>query len=212
MKKQVFSLATLMVLSMAPMAAAHADSMDNMDIRPYMGVGMGAFGVEYKDTAISQKKTVFGGFVKGGADIGDYFGLELRLGTTSTGSKSYAAGTLGTAAGTYKTSADYFFSYLAKLQVPASDELKPYVLLGGTTAKFKSQNSSTALSASKAKTGFTYGAGIDYNLGNQLSVNVEWVQYWTNVKLGTTYAAAPTGATDSKAKIWGVVAAVDYHF
>jgi len=209
MKKQVFSLATLVVLSIAPMAAAHAD---NMDVRPYMGVGMGAFGVEYKDTAISQKKTVFGGFVKGGADIGDYFGLELRLGTTSSGSKSYTAGTLGTAAGTFKTSAKYFFSYLAKLQVPASDELKPYVLLGGTTAKFKSDNSSTALSASKAKTGFSYGAGLDYNLGNQLSVNVEWMQYWTNVKLGTAYAAAPTGATDSKGKIWGVVAAVDYHF
>ena len=209
MRKHVYSAAALLTLGMIPLASAHAD---NMDVKPYMGVGLGAFGLEYKDTAISQKRTTFGGFIKGGADIGDYFGLELRLGTTTSGSKSYTAGTLGTGAGTYKTKADYFLSYLAKFQVPASDDLKPYALLGGTTAKFKSDNSATGLSSSKAKTGFTYGFGLDYNLGNQLSVNAEWVQYWTNVKLGTSYAAAPAGATDNKAKIWGVVGSIDYHF
>lgn len=172
MKKQICSAVALLVLSMAPLAAAHAD---NMDVRPYMGVGMGAFGLEYKDTGIAQKKTGFGGFVKGGADIGDYFGLELRVGTTTSGSKSYAAGTLGAAAGTFKTKADYFFSYLAKLQVPASDDLKPYILVGGTTAKFKATNTATSTSASKAKTGVSYGVGVDYGLGNQFSVNVEWM-------------------------------------
>ncbi len=212
MKKQICSAVALLVLSMVPLAAAHAK---DMDVRPYMGVGMGAFGLEYSDSVISQKKTGFGGFVKGGADIGDYFGLELRLGTTSKPSKSYAAGTLngaGSAAGTFKTSASYFLSYLAKLQIPVSDELKPYVLLGGTTASFKATNSVRATSASKAKTGFSYGAGLDYHLGNRFSANVEWMQYWSNVKLGSAYAAAPTGATNSKAKIWGIVAAVDYHF
>lgn len=209
MKKQIFTAAALMLAGMGSANVAHAS---DMDVRPYLGVGMGAFGLEYKDTAISQKRTVFGGFVKGGADIGDYFGLELRLGTTSSGNKSYAAGTLGTAAGTFETTASYFASYLAKLQVPASDELKPYVLLGGTTAKFKATNSATAASASKAKTGFTYGAGIDYRLSDTFSANVEWMQYWTNVKLGTGYTPAPAGATNSKARIWGAVAAVDYHF
>jgi len=210
MKKQMFvAAAALMVSGMAPIPAAHAG---DMDVKPYMGVGMGAFGLEYKDTAISQKQTVFGGFIKGGAGIGDYFGADLRVGTTSSASKSYVAGTLGAGAGTFKTTATYFVSYLAKLQVPASAELKPYILLGGTTAKFKSTNSSTTTSASKAKTGISYGAGIDYAISDQFSANVEWMQYWNNVKLGTNYATAPAGATDSKAKIWGVVAAVDYHF
>jgi len=209
MKKQICLAAALMVLSMAPLAVAHAD---NMDVRPYMGVGMGAFGLEYRDSAISQNNTGFGGFVKGGADIGDYFGLELRLGTTSKVSTNYVAGTLGAAAGKFETSAGYFLSYLGKLQIPASDELRPYALFGGTTASFKSSNSSSGLSSSKAKTGFSYGFGLDYNLGNQFSVNAEWMQYWSDVKLGSGYAAAPTGATDSKARIWGVVAAVDYHF
>ncbi len=207
MKKQICLAVALLLLSIAPATVAHAN---DMDIRPYMGVGMGAFGIEYSDSAISQRKTTFGGFVKGGADIGDYFGLELRLGTTTKGSKDYAAGTLGAAAGTFEASADYFVSYLAKLQVPASDELKPYALLGGTTASFKTTNSSTGLSSSKAKTGFSYGFGIDYNLGNQFSVSGEWMQYWTNVNLGTSYAPAP--GTNPKAKIWGIVAAVDYHF
>lgn len=208
MKKPLLSAAALLVAGMTPIMAQAED----MAVRPYMGIGTGAFGLEYKDTAISQKQTVFGGFIKGGADIGDYFGLELRVGTTSSASKSYAAGTLGAGAGTFKTTATYFVSYLAKLQVPASAELKPYILLGGTTAKFKSTNSSTATDASKAKTGVSYGAGIDYAFAEQFSANVEWMQYWSNVKLGTNYTTAPAGATDSKAKMWGIVAAVDYHF
>jgi len=207
MKKQILS-AALLLAGMAPIAAQAGD----MDVKPYMGVGVGAFGLEYKDTAISQKQTTFGGFIKGGADIGDYFGVELRVGTATSGSKSYGAGTLGAAAGTFKTTATYFVSYLAKFQVPASAELKPYILVGGTTAKFKSTNSATTTSASKAKTGISYGAGIDYAFADQFSANVEWMQYWNNVKLGTNYATAPVGATDSKAKIWGIVAAVDYHF
>jgi len=209
MKKQILLAAVLMVLSMAPIKVLHAN---DMDVRPYMGVGVGAFGLEYRDTIISQNNTGFGGFVKGGADIGDYFGLELRLGTTSKVSTNYTAGTLGTAAGKFETSAGYFLSYLGKLQIPASAELRPYALIGGTTASFKSSNSSTGLSSSKAKTGLSYGFGLDYNLGNQFSLNAEWMQYWSDVKLGSGYAAAPTGATDSKARIWGIVAAVDYHF
>ena len=209
MKKQICSVIALLVLSMTPLTVAHAD---DMDVRPYMGVGVGAFGLEYRDSNINQKNTGFGGFVKGGADIGDYFGLELRLGTTSKVGTDYVAGTLGTAAGKFETSAGYFLSYLGKLQIPASAELRPYALIGGTTASFKSTNSSSGLSSSKAKTGLSFGFGLDYNLGNQFSVNAEWMQYWTDVKLGSGYAAAPTGATNSKARIWGIVAAVDYHF
>ena len=74
MKKQICLAVALLLLSIAPATVAHAN---DMDIRPYMGVGMGAFGIEYSDSAISQRKTTFGGFVKGGADIGDYFGLEI---------------------------------------------------------------------------------------------------------------------------------------
>jgi len=60
-----------------------------------------------------------------------------------------------------------------------------------------------------AKSGISYGVGVDYNLGNQLSANIEWVQYWNNVALGSTKSAV---GTSPKAKIWGLVAGLDYRF
>ena len=41
---------------------------------------------------------------------------------------------------------------------------------------------------------------------DQWSAGLEWMQYWTNVKLGTTFG------TNAKAKMWGAVASVAYHF
>jgi opacity protein-like surface antigen len=206
MKKQVYLVAALLSLSMVPLTSAQANEWD---MRPYMGVGLGAFNVGYKDSRVSQTDTGFGGFIKGGADFGEYFGLEMRLGTTSNGSTSYAAGTLGASAGTLKASTDYFVSYLAKVQMPVSNELRPYALLGGTTAVFKTTNSVIGWTEKVAKSGLSYGVGVDYNLGNQLSVNVEWMQYWNNVTLGNK-SAGP--GTSPKAKFWGLVAGLDYHF
>jgi len=206
MKKQIYLAAAFLVASIVPLTAAQANEWD---MRPYMGVGLGAFGVEYKDSRVSQTDTGFGGFIKGGADFGDYFGLEMRVGTASNGSKSYAAGTLGASAGTLKGSTDYFVSYLGKVQMPVSNELRPYALLGGTTAVFKTANSVSGWSEKVAKSGISYGVGLDYNLGNQLSANVEWVQYWSDVKLGSTTAGP---GTSPKARIWGLVAGLDYRF
>ena len=206
MKKQIYLAAAFLVASMAPLTTVQANEWD---MRPYMGVGVGLFNVGYKDSSVSQTDTGFGGFIKGGADFGDYFGLEMRVGTASNGSKSYAAGTLGTSAGTLKASTDYFVSYLGKAQMPVSDELRPYVLLGGTTAVFKTTNSALGNTKKVAKSGISYGVGVDYNLGNQLSANIEWVQYWNNVALGSTKSAV---GTSPKAKIWGLVAGLDYRF
>jgi len=206
MKKQIYLAAAFLVASMVPLTTVQAN---DYDMRPYMGVGVGLFNVGYKDSRVSQTDSGFGGFIKGGADFGDYFGLELRVGTTSNGSKSYAAGTLGASAGTLKASSDYFVSYLGKVQMPVSNELRPYALLGGTTAVFKTTNSAIGWSEKVAKSGISYGVGLDYNLGNQLSANVEWVQYWNNVTLGNK-SAGP--GTSPKAKIWGLVAGLDYRF
>jgi len=206
MKKQIYLAAVFLGLSVVPLTNAQANEWD---MRPYMGVGLGAFNVGYKDSRVSQTDTGFGGFIKGGADFGDYFGAEIRVGTTSNGSTSYAAGGALGSAGTLKASSDYFVSYLGKVQMPVSNELRPYALLGATTAVFATTNSVSGASEKVAKTGISYGVGLDYNLGNQLSANVEWVQYWNNVTLGNK--SAGTG-TSPKAKIWGLVAGLDYRF
>jgi len=199
MKKLMIAMAAM--LTMSGIAQAQ-------DFKPYAGVGIGAFGLEYKDAAISQKKITFGSFAKFGVDINDYFGAELRVGGTSNAKKTYTAGLPG--AGTFKTSMNYFISYLGKVQYPVNDELRVYALLGGTTGKFKATNSASGASASKSKTGFSYGVGMDYSLSRQLSAGAEWMQYWTNVKMGNTFLPAPS--TGNKVKLWGAVGSISYHF
>ncbi len=64
-----------------PFATAHAQ---DFDLRPYVGAGIGAFGLELKN--ISQKNTVFGGFGKLGADVGDYLGFPEKANNRSASS------------------------------------------------------------------------------------------------------------------------------
>ncbi len=205
MRKYLHITIAALCLAALPLANAEAQDLDgdndirvdsdgDFDIRPYTGFAAGAFGLELRDSAgYSQKSTVFGGYAKLGADIGDNLGAELRIGSSSSGTK-----------GNTKLSDSYFISYLAKLQMPLAPDFKVYALLGGTTANFKKTTAGTA--KSQSKTGFSYGLGGDFHLDDRLAAGAEWVQYWTNVKLGT--ALGP----NNKAKLWGIMGSLSYHF
>ena len=200
MRKYLYMTMAALSLAVLPVAGVYAQDFDgdndvrmdtdnDFDIRPYAGVGIGAFGLELKSPTVNQKNTVFGGFGKVGADIGDYLGAELRFGSTSSGTT-----------GNTKLSDSYFISYLAKVQYPVTLDFRPYALIGGTTSKFKV--TTAGVETSNTKTGFSYGFGADYYLQDQLSIGGEWMQYWTNVNIGT----------NAEAKIWGATATVAYHF
>jgi len=206
MRKYLHITLASLCLTALPLACAQAqdfdgdndiriDSDNDFDIRPYAGFGIGAFGLELKDnTGFNMKKTVFGGFGKFGADIGDYLGAEIRIGSTGSATT-----------GNIKLSDSYFISYLAKIQFPVTVDFKPYALIGGTTAKFK--KTTTGVESSKSKSGFSYGFGAEYYLQDSLSLGGEWIQYWTNVNLGTM-----GGTTGNKAKLWSATGTVAYHF
>jgi len=204
MRNHLFAAMAALTLAALP---ANVQAQD-FDVKPYVGAGLGAFGLELKGTngtVYSQKNTVFGGYVKLGADIGDYLGAELRVGATGSGTQSNPAGTMGsTVPFDGKIQATSLVSYLGKVQFPATPDLKLYALLGGTTAKFKFTATSTVGSGSSSgtKTGFTYGVGAEYSFQDTLSAGIEWVQYWTNVN----------AYLDGKVKIWGVTANAAYHF
>ncbi len=168
------------------------------DFKPYAGVGLGAFGLELKNASIAynQKNTVFGGYLKFGADINDYFGGELRIGTTANGTSTYPRGTI-------TLSGDYFLSYLAKIQYPLTPDFRLYGLLGGTTAKMKvSVVGPLVVSDSATQTGFSYGVGGEYFFNPNMSLGAEWMQYWTNVGMGAGF----------EGKIWGAVGTLNYAF
>ncbi|RMH62463.1 MAG: porin family protein, partial [Zetaproteobacteria bacterium] len=173
------------------------------DIRPYAGMGLGAFGLELKNAGINgynQKNTVFGGYLRLGADVNDYFGAEFRVGTTGSGTTNYPNGSI-------KLDAGYLISYLAKVQYPFTPDFRLYGMLGATTAKLNVSvsviNPGTLSAADSAtKTGFSYGVGGEFMLDNNLSLGAEWMQYWTDVDLGVGF----TG------RLWSAVGTLNYAF
>ena len=201
MRKYLYIAAALLGFAMLPMVNAQA--ADNDGFKPYAGVGIGMFGLEFTNNSgtANFNQTVFGGYGKAGADIGDYFGLELRVGATAKGSE-----TKTTATSTFKV--NYLISYLAKAQYPVSPEFKVYALFGGTTAQLKSTDS-TGFNDKPSKTGLSYGVGAEYRMQDSLSVGAEWMQYWTNIKLDPAPSKYGAGA---KFKIWGAVGTLAYHF
>lgn len=171
----------------------------------YLGAGLGVFGLTESGANISQRSSVFGGFIKGGLEFNDWLGIELRLGSTVKGVRDNAAGTLGyTAPFTTSVQAESFISYLVKLRVPLASAFRPYAILGATTASFKSTVlvSGNHSSLVNTATGLSYGIGGDYTINNQLSASAEWMQYWDGV----------TTTPNTKARIWGAVAALNVYF
>ncbi|MFQ5345819.1 MAG: porin family protein [Mariprofundus sp.] len=195
-----------LLIAMAAMVAMSGVAQAQ-DIKPYVGVGAGAFGLEYTEPGFNQKSTTFGGFVKLGVDVNEYVGAELRLATTSKGSKSYPAGTLGGIVPfDFSLTGQSMISYLAKLQFPVAQDFRVYGLIGGTTGKLKRELSvpvgGRLINDSATKTGFSYGFGGEYFVADHVSVGGEWIQYWTDVNLGT-------GITG---RLWSATGSLNYHF
>lgn len=166
-----------------------ATTAQAQDIKPYAGVSIGAFGIENKGTTVNQNNTLLGAVGKFGVDINEYFGGEIRLGTTSRGTT-----------GTTSQKSSYFASYLAKAQLPVSGDFNVYTVLGATTAKVQLTQAGTT--TSRSKTGLSYGFGGAYSVADKVSVGAEWVQYWTDVK----------SFTGNKTSLWGIAATATFHF
>jgi len=205
MRKYMYMKVAVLSLVLMPITGAYAQGLD---VKPYAGIGIGMFGLEAKGAngvTYNQNSTVFGGFGKFGVDVGDYFGAELRIGSTGSGTETMAAGTFGVGSAFNSTiKMKQFVSYLGKVQYPISQDLRVYGLFGGTTAKF--QQSDKFSTESGSKTGFSYGFGGEYALG-KLSVGGEWVQYWTNIGGNGAF-----GNLSAKVKMWGAVGTVSYRF
>ncbi len=176
-----------------------AASAQAQDISYYTGIGLGTLNTEYKDAAIDQTNTTFGGYVNFGADFNEYFAAELRLGMSGKNKKS-----IGGVSRTF--SSPFFVSYLAKGKYPVTSEIDLYALVGGTTARIK--GTSAGLTQTETKTGLTLGAGADYRLNEHVSLGAEWTQYMFPVKV----TAGSVFGTSAKARMWGITANTTYHF
>jgi len=150
------------------------------DIKPYVGIGIGGYS---KDVGgATGTTTVFGGFGQFGADIGDYFGAELRLGTSST--TSITSGGVN-----IDLNLDYAFSYLGKLQAPITESIRIYTLLGGTTGQVTGKINTPGFgfaasgtnTLSVKTTSFSIGGGLDFQIQDSLSIGAEYMRYYSDV-------------------------------
>jgi len=154
------------------------------EFKPYVGGGLGLFVLDFTGSGVTgiSNKDVFGGFGIFGMDYGDFIGGELRVG--SAANTSFDVGSVNET-----LSIDYFFSYLAKLQLPVSDDFRFYTLIGGTSAKssLKINTPGVVFAAtnttdiSDTSTSFTVGAGLDFKIQDQFSIGAEWVRYGSDV-------------------------------
>jgi opacity protein-like surface antigen len=200
--KLVIAMVGMMAISTG---VAQAGSIQDFNPTPYVGIGLGVYGLHESEPGYSQNNDEFGGYVNAGVNFNDYLGLELRVGTATKGSQTNPAGTLGVpTVWTADLQADYLISYLAKLQYPVNPQFNVRAMLGATTAHLKATLVAAGVAASNSAThtGFSYGLGADYNVNSNLTAGVEWLQYWTD----------ETFYPNSKATLWSVVADVGYHF
>lgn len=197
------------IVSICFAGSANAEETKSLEIKPYIGVGIGGYVGKYEETASTyrfdfQNPTV-GGYVKGGAEFHKNFAAELRVGATGEMSTGWAAGTLAAAATTTTLKADYMTTLLlvGKVELPVLEsthgKIEAYGVLGGTLAKIVGSYSLSANQKSASKIGFTYGAGLSYTMDDKISLGVEWVEYLTNVDTGWG-----TGGTTSTVTIRGV--------
>lgn len=74
---------------------------------------------------------------------------------------------------------DWFFFYLAKFQLPLSEEWRIYGLLGGTTLRTNYQQL-VALKKTNTSANLSIGFGLDYLIQDHLYIGGEWMQYATD--------------------------------
>jgi len=178
MKKmiRIASLAAAMAFGMA----GNAQAFNVQDLKPYAGGGAGLFSFDLAGGSVN----TMGFYAFGGADVPDLFGsedlqlsVEARVGSTGTASATY----LGVPV---SNKLDYFLSTLAKVKYPVARNLKVYGLLGGTYGSFTTTTvlpffGATTTSATTSSVSF--GAGVNYEIGHNLSINGEVVKYFSDV-------------------------------
>jgi len=163
------------ILSVAIFSFSFSSQADG--IHPYAGAGVGAF---LLDTGISGvgNQTAFGGFGQFGIDFGDFVGVEVRAGSTTSSTFQYLGVDLS-------LRLDYFVSYLAKLQFPVTDNFRIYALGGGTTAKASASVSIPgtilALSGSNTSSSGSFGGGVDFQIQDQWRIGAEFLHYASDV-------------------------------
>lgn len=152
-----------------------------MDIKPYTGIGIGGYSINVSNS--DGATTALGTYGQLGADVGDYFGAEVRLGTSGKTSFRDKTGV------NMNINIDYIFSYLGKVQAPIGKSVHAYALLGGTTGQFTRKiktpgfiyTSTGTTTFTNKVSSFTAGVGLDFQIQDKLLIGAEYMHYFKSI-------------------------------
>ncbi len=164
MKKHLSAVIMVMALGYSTQAYA---------VDPYVGVGFGAFNI---GTGVT-KKAVSGGYIQLGDDFSENIGGEVRIGTSGSTGEEFTLQS--------RAKIDYFAAAFVKPKFQINDAWMGYGLLG--IATLKGSYSEVGLAKqTKTRTGYAYGAGVQYRFAGQFAVGAEYSHMLSKPKTNAT--------------------------
>jgi opacity protein-like surface antigen len=186
MRTWIKTLTTLLALGFASPALAAGEH--------YVGAGVGAFNLSNS----VNRDTVFGGYAILGHHFNEYFSAEIRLGSTASSGDALIAQP--------KQRMDFVAHYL-KPQIAIASDFIVYGLAGFAVVHGTYQAPGKA-KQSKNRISYAYGAGFNYQLSDDYSVDAEFTHM-----LGKPDNTAATINTNYKGlEANSFTAALKYHF
>jgi opacity protein-like surface antigen len=166
-----------------------ADAFENA-----IQVGIGQYTINYNEPLYRTNVKPTGLFFGWIGEINEYIAIDGRFGITD--SKTDATGLKLSAGG---------LSVMARPTLPVGESFRVYGLVGASSIVV-TRSAPALAETSAAKVGFSYGAGLDYRIGEHLFVGAEWVKYIQDVN----YAAAGVGPINIS--LTGASANLKYQF
>lgn len=174
--KTVFRIAAL-ALCLSAFTAAQAEST------PYAGISVAR--VQYKEDGFPKAEPSAISF-KYGVQFNPNFAVETRLGT------GLSDGDVNISGIPVSVGVESFIGIYLKGIIPVGNRFAPYAMVGYTNAKLKLK--SGAFSDTASDSDFSYGAGADFPVSKNVSLNLEVARLFTGdgykvdaVSLGATY-------------------------
>jgi outer membrane autotransporter protein len=139
--------------------------------KPYMGIDY-QFGT-YQVGATEVSPEAFR--LTGGTELNPYLAVEAQA---ALGTQTDVYATNGVS---YDIKVKSFYSLFVRPQLSISNVASIYGLLGGTYIDVSSSSNNANFASDKGfEKSFSYGAGIDFNISQNLRLNADYIRYMDN--------------------------------
>ena len=133
----------------------------------YVGGGISA--IEYSESGISDDADLTALYGRVGTKFNDYLSAEIRAGFGIDDDEVEAFGV------DIDTELENFYGVYLRGGIPTNSIAYPYVVLGYTRGEIEA--SVPGFSLSESESDVSYGVGLDLNLTDRVTLNLEYINY-----------------------------------